>query len=475
MRSVLFLCVSLGCLSLAAPAEAAPSDDLRQAVSRAAALQGAVLLDAGADDGAALLGSSTPGVHGREVLFGNVAHYRYRLRVGSGEHDVITVHRVVREDRPGRPSRAARAVFMVHGDGWGFEAAFLSSIGSAFVPPEQSLAAYLAQEGVDVWGIDLRWAGVPADTRNFLFMRSWTLETHASDVGVGLGFARLMRLAGGNLAGSMHLLGWSRGAVVGYAYLNQEARLPKVLRNVDGFIPVDMAVRFSPQDAEQRQWACERYAALSEARQEGQLEGGLLGPAPGVMLQAIGQLAALVPNAPSPLVLDDIFGPGTGRPSNRKLAVVAAGATSVLFAPLNPVVPAYHLMGSTPDTLGLPEQLSFTQEGYMFEFGQRAAPYQSINEVVETEAWACGDIDVPYDDRLHEVKVPVLYVGAAGGVGRYGEHSVSLLGSRDVTIHIAGTRPAPERAADYGHADLFLADDARARVWKPMLQWIRAH
>ncbi|WP_426751235.1 hypothetical protein [Myxococcus sp. Y35] len=447
---------------------------MRHAVSRAAALQGVELLAAG-EDVAALLGSHNPSASERVVLFDNVAHYRYRLRVGAGEHDVVTLHRVVKEDWPWWPSRASRAVFMVHGDGWGFEAAFLSSAGSAHVPPEQSLAAYLAKEGVDVWGIDLRWAGVHQDTQDFRFMKRWTLETHASDVGVGLGVARLMRLAGGNFQGTMHLMGWSRGAVVSYAYLNQEARLPRTLRQVDGFIPVDMAVRFAPEHAQQQQWACERYAALSEARQEGQLEGGLLGPAPGVMLQTMGQLAALQPNEPSPLVQDDIFGPGTGRPTNRKLAIVAAGATSVLSAPLQPIVPAYHLFGSMPDALGLPEQLTFTQDGYMFEFGQRAAPYQSLNEVVETEAWACGAIDVPYDDRLHEVKVPVLYVGAAGGVGRYGVHSVSLLGSHDVTVHIVSTLPEAAHPLDYGHADLFLADDARVRVWKPMLQWIRTH
>lgn len=473
MRSVFFLCVSLACLSLAGSAQAAPSDDMRRAVSQAAALQGVTLAD-DAVSSAAFLGSSNPGGSERVALFGAVAHYRYRLRVGPTEHDVVTLHRVVKENGAWRPARSSRAVFMVHGDGWGFEAAFLSSVGSAYVPPEQSLAAYLAKEGVDVWGIDLRWAGVPEGTQDFRFMKNWTLETHATDVGVALGVARLMRLAGGNFLGNMHLLGWSRGAVVGYAYLNREALLPRALRQVDGFIPMDMAVRFGPRDAQQQAWACERFEALSDARREGRLEGGLLGPAPGMMLRAIGQLAASEPTAPSLLVEPDVFGPGTGRPTNRKLAVVAAGATSVLFAPLQPIVPGYHLLGSTPDAMGLPEQLTFTREGYLFEYGQRAAPYQSLNEVVETEAWACG-LDVPYDDRLRHVKVPVLYVGAAGGVGRYGEHSLTLLGSRDVTVLDIRTLPEAARALDYGHADLFLADDARVRVWRPLLQWVRAH
>jgi membrane protease subunit HflC len=31
------------------------------------------------------------------------------------------------------------------------------------------------------------------------------------------------------------------------------------------------------------------------------------------------------------------------------------------------------------------------------------------------------------------------------------------------------------RIADYGHADLFLANDAQALVWQPLLDWLRAH
>jgi hypothetical protein len=82
---------------------------------------------------------------------------------------------------------------------------------------------------------------------------------------------------------------------------------------------------------------------------------------------------------------------------------------------------------------------------------------------------------VPYDDHLERVKVPVLYVGAAGGVGRYGEFGLTLLGSQDVTVLLVRTLPEEARALDYGHADLFLADDARERVWQPLLQWVRSH
>jgi hypothetical protein len=464
MRFWFILCVSLASLAMGCGAESLELPDAPEQVGeQAEALEAEAWVDGDAGDTT------------RQPLSDGVAHYRRRVRVGEGPHDFITLHRVVREDAPWRPVRANRAVFMVHGDGWGFDAAFLSSVGSAYVPAGRSLAAFLAREGVDVWGIDLRWVGVPLDTQDFSFMKDWTLGTHAQDVGTGLRLARKARKAGGGARGSMHLLGWSRGAAVGYAYMNQEARLPPGQRRVDGFIPVDMVVRYAPEHAQQQAWACERHAVLSAARAAGRVEGGLLGPAPGVMLQAIGQLATLAPNAPTPLLPDDVFGPGTGRPTNRMVAIVSAAATGALLAPLQPITPGYHLMGGKLDATLLPAALAFiSQEGYLYEYARRSAPYQSFNEVVETEAWACG-LDVPYDDHLAQVTVPVLYVGAAGGVGHYGEHGLTLLGSQDTTTLIVRTLPEAARALDYGHADLFLADDATERVWKPLLQWVRTH
>jgi hypothetical protein len=55
--------------------------------------------------------------------------------------------------------------------------AFLASAGSAQVPVNHSLAAYLAEQGVDVWGIDLRWVGVPQEVTVFTFMAGWNMGT----------------------------------------------------------------------------------------------------------------------------------------------------------------------------------------------------------------------------------------------------------------------------------------------------------
>ncbi|RKH01642.1 hypothetical protein [Corallococcus carmarthensis] len=409
----------------------------------------------------------------REALAGGLAHYTWKVRVGTGKYDAVTVHRVVREARPWIPARSSRAVFMVHGDLWGFVPAFLTNTCVSTMPEDRSLAAYLASQDVDVWGLDLRWVGVPEAETDFQFMANWSLQTHVKDLGTGLALADVVRrLSGNGGEGRMFLLGWSRGATIGYAYLDGEAQRPRALRRVDGFVPMDMPVRFGPDAAQQRQWACERYEALQAARDEGRTEGGLLGPAPGTPVKLIGQLAAQNPNAPSPLATQG----ATGRPppTNRQFAVIAAGATAALLAPLQPLTPGYHLAGSVPDTAGLPNKTAYTSEPTLFDYLRLAVPYQSLNEVVETEAQLCG-LDVPYDDHLKDVKVPVLYIGAAGGVGRFGEYSTRLLGSTDVTRLIVRSRPEAERALDFGHADLFLARDARVRVWQPILQWLQAH
>ncbi|GMU07877.1 hypothetical protein [Corallococcus caeni] len=410
----------------------------------------------------------------REALGGGLAHYTWKVRVGTGKYDVIGVHRVVREARPWIPARSSRAVFLVHGDLWGFAPAFLTNTCVSTMPEDRSLAAFLASQDVDVWGLDLRWVGVPEEETDFEFMAAWSIQTHAKDLGTGLALADVVRRLSGNGGNDrMFLMGWSRGATIGYAYLDAESQRPRALRRVDGFVPMDMPVRFGPDAAQQQQWACERYELLNADRAMGRTEGGLLGPAPGIPVRHLGWAAAQDPNGLSLLAPGFVEQP---RPTNRQLAVIAAGDTATLLRPfkLQPLVPGYHLAGSVPDASGLPVKTAYTPEPTLFDYFQLAVPYQSLNEVVETEAQLCG-LDVPFDDHLQDVKVPVLYVGAAGGVGRYGEYSTRLLGSTDVTRLIVRSRGESERALDFGHADLFLARDARVRVWQPILQWLRAH
>ncbi|HEX5746758.1 MAG TPA: hypothetical protein VFZ09_10960 [Archangium sp.] len=396
----------------------------------------------------------------RRQLVDDLYEYSYRVRVGPGSYDTITLHRVVRELGPWAPVRTQKSIFLVHGDALGFRGAFLSSAGSAAVPASQSIAVFLARKGVDVWGIDLRWVNVPAGTTDFSFMKDWNLGLHARDVGKGLYLARGWRAYTGAGSGRIALLGWSRGATVSYAYLNEETQQPPDNRHVSGFIPVDMAYAFAPGATQERQAACQTHAALAQAQASGQYEGGMLG----LTLQGLAGLAISQPTAPSSLLAGS---------TNREVALLFGAATHAFQTP--PVIPAYHWTGGQFSAEGLPTGLSWTDERFFFDTLLQASPYQSIGEQVDTLAMWCGAPDVPYDDNLAQVRVPVLYVGAAGGVGGYGLHSLSLLGSTDVSAHVVQRLPGTYRAVDYGHADLFLAGDAQSAVWTPLLDWVQRH
>ncbi|QRN96128.1 hypothetical protein JRI60_45085 [Archangium violaceum] len=396
----------------------------------------------------------------RRQLVDDIFEYSFHLRVGPGTYDRITVHRVVREVTQGVPAHSQESVFLVHGDVWGFRGAFLASAGSAAVPRQQSFAIFLAQRGVDVWGIDLRWVNVPANTADFSFMKDWNLGLHAQDLGTGLAVARGVHELNATVKGGKTvLLGWSRGAAVSYAYLNEEAKLPPGKRRVSGFIPVDMPYKLAPGDEAQRQAACQSYTALAQQQAAGQYEGG----ATGGLLQALGAGAIAQPDAPS-------FLPGL---TNRQAALMAGQATFALQSPA--IIPAYHFAGGQFGADGLPTGTTWTRERYFYDFLLQASTYQSIGEQVDTLALWCGTPDVPYDDYLSQVKVPVLYVGAEGGFGHFGTYSTSLLGSTDVTVHLQQRFPAEARVLDYGHADLFLADDAQDSVWPRILDWMRYH
>lgn len=396
----------------------------------------------------------------RRVLVGDVVEYSFRVQVGPGPYDVIGIHRVVRESAPGVPVRTKEAVLMAHGDAWDFDGAFLASVASPAVPDERALPIFLAQNGVDVWGIDFRWTQVPAGTTNFAFLQDWGIETDAQDLGIALGIARAGRLFTGNGLSKIHLLGWSRGGIVGYAYLNAETQLPRGLRQVDGFIPVDIFLKTDVEEL--RTAACARYQGLVAA-----MAGGAYQNETGGLFAALGTLAKLDPNGPS-----QVF-PGSGLTNYQ--AALLVGVATFQFA--NPV-PFYHFVGGTFDAQGLPTGLSYTDVPAWLDFIVGTSPYQPNKVVADTEAAICDDTavaDVAFDDNLDQIKVPVLYVGAGGGFGQYGVYTTTLLGSTDVTAHVPSLVPAEARLFDLGHADIFHARDAQTLFWQPILSWIQAH
>ena len=105
--------------------------------------------------------------------------------------------------------------------------------------------------------------------------------------------------------------------MIGYAYLNAESQLPLGLRNVDGFIPVD--IYFKTNDEEFRQAACRRSEAEEASYDAGQYQN-----ASGTLVQTIATLAATNPTGASPVF------PGL---TNHQAALLVGEATFVIFPP----------------------------------------------------------------------------------------------------------------------------------------------
>jgi pimeloyl-ACP methyl ester carboxylesterase len=391
----------------------------------------------------------------RQHLVDHIYEYSYVISTGNDQYHRVGVHRVVQEEN-GQPQPCDQALFMVHGDGWAFNAAFLSETSSS-----NSLPVFLARRGVDVWGIDLGWTLVPSNTTDFTFMQNWGLQRDIDDLEQALSFARSVRTQTGSPNNRLVLLGWSRGGWIGFALLNQESQERMEQRNVRAYIPVENS--FKVQNPAFRATMCD-FADGTGA----DLAAGIYAYDNTSIVQ-LGQLAISDPNGVSP-----IFGP----PYTNLSASLALGAATYQFEPPNFAAEFYHFVGGTfpgGNIWGIPDGLVYTTIPEWNNFLASASPFEAVRMEHDTYTISCGDTRTPFDNHLNDIMVPVLYVGAGGGFGPNGLYTLSFLGSQDVSSFIVSFYPPEQAAFDFGHADLFHAQDAADLVWSPIYQWLSQH
>ena len=71
--------------------------------------------------------------------------------------------------------------------------------------------------------------------------------------------------------------------------------------------------------------------------------------------------------------------------------------------------------------------------------------------------------------------MPVYNRRTIGGVGRYGEYVLGLLGSSHTESLLVSTHPPGEILLDLSHIDLFETCNTPELAWQPLLGWIRGH
>ncbi len=390
----------------------------------------------------------------RSMLSSDIAHYQILVRLGNGPYDIVRIHRVVREARRYRPVRTSGNVFMVHGSSQDFDDIFLRP--GVDTPDEQNSSPYfLASQNIDVWGIDLGWTMVPLETTDFSSFQDWGTTKDTGHVMKSMAIARLVRGLTRQGFGRMNLLGFSYGGYLAYSAAIKETQQHWILRDIKGIIPTDWAMLYAPEDDEYRRNICNNGRAAEENYLDGVYQ-----TSNGAAFAAVGEAALSEPTGDSP------FAPGL---TNYQFAIVAAA----LPGP-SPQAPNWHFLGGEFDGQ-TPTGLLYTDTERWFKLLVSLAPHQPTYNAVEGFSKFCEENVATIEEQLGELRIPILYLGAAGGFGEQGVYSTSVTRSKDVSIHIASKQPDELRAIDYGHADIFMADDAAQMVWEPLRNWLVNH
>jgi pimeloyl-ACP methyl ester carboxylesterase len=387
----------------------------------------------------------------RTVLHDDIVHYRFDVRVGPGQFDVIRLHRVVKEPQPHHPIRTVDGVLLLPGQPNSFEAIFMAPLISSVPAWDRSIAIFLAENNIDAWGMDYGWALVPAETTDFDFMKGWGVEKDTRHAEVALSLARQIRGITDQGFDPLHVLGFSYGGIIAYSLAGEETQQSHLLRNVKGIVVGDVALKFKEKSLRD-------YYCSDIAQYQSMLEAGVYNDDTGVFLKQVSDLALSSPDDGSPIV------PGF---TNYQLALVFGASTGLLNGQF------WHFVGGYLDANEIPSDLRFTEARLWLDLLQNLPPHCTVQADFDVDATFCGKPNVPFDDHLGEISVPILFLGTGGGFGETGYYTTTLTASKDVTkftVSITG-----DRATDFGHADLFLSKDAEGLAWRPILNWLKAH
>jgi hypothetical protein len=392
--------------------------------------------------------ATAPAFH-REHVRGDLYHYTLDLPAGRGANAVIRVHRVVREIAPFVPRHATSAAMLLHGDFSTFTTNFVPSTGAGLAP-------YLAGQGVDVWGVDRRWTTTATDG-DLSDFGGMGVAQDVSDIRTALAFARATRIATGDGGGALALVGFSHGAQLAYTYAAMNGA-----PDIDALVALDFYGGFGAAEADVRAATCDASDAEYGYVADGETDS------PNDFFIEAGTLARTAPDDSSPL-FDGL--------TNRAVMLTLVGQTYQFAS----YAPFYHLLAPTLDGDGNPTGLRSTTEATSNAWLEHAPPHESMLEAADLDALLCSDGARPVSAPLANIRVPLLYIGAAGGVGQLGVAATTKVRSRDVTTMVVsldgggGGVNDPDRPGEYGHGDLLFAADAEVRAWRPLAAWLAAH
>ena len=248
----------------------------------------------------------------------------------------------------------------------------------------------------------------------------------------------------------MILSGYSNGVISSVALVNEETQLPASLRQVGGYIPIDLPIKMEPGLLR------DGVTGLVEGYYRPSYEAGQYQE--NNSFPPTAELIRCCVNDPSPV------------PGLTNLQYVLYGMCSPMFGA---EASGFHYWAGVFDDNGVPTGLRYTTLDMWLDFMTAAPPYEPMVWGLEWLSYAAGISETPYDDHLGEICVPILNVTPAGGFADATLYGVSLLGSTDKQTLMPGLGlPVMEEVA---HIDIFTAQNAPALVWQPILDWIVSH
>ncbi len=382
----------------------------------------------------------------RQHLVGDLYHYQLDVRVGATANAIVRVHRVVRERAPGVPVPTTRAVMLLHGDFANFVTNFTPTLGTP-ASSAPGLAPYLAARAIDVWGVDRRWT-LPSSDGDISDLGSMGVAQELGDIETALALARATRAITDDDGAPITLAGFSHGGELAYAYAAGNGR------HIDALAILDVYYDLAPADADAQAFACANASAEAAALAAGTIDSD------NSLFVAAGQLDRSAPADPSPIF----------PPYSNQGALFTFVGTTYQFAPYTP---AYHLAAPILDSDGNVTALRESTEDAVSAWFAGAPPHQSEHEAADLDAIWCGGS--AGRAPLANIRVPLIYIGAAGAFGAHGLYSTTRVSSTDVTTLVVHRFGAARVAEDFGHGDLLYATDAPALAWRPLASWLATH
>lgn len=347
----------------------------------------------------------------------NIVELNKIIRVGKGQFDKIGIHRITKNVH--KYSRAT--VVMVPGSNSDFDTSFFK------------MAPFLANRGVDVWGIDFRYSFVPNDINSnpyclaadCSFFKDQDTDLHVSDLDIVVKIAELTAKDG-----KVFLLGFSQGAYFAYKYASQYSDLK-------GIIPIDIAYNIDPANTE----------VIANANTD--VIARLAKIANGIYYEDvltekfIANQAFQNPDGPSPVI------PGL---TNKQAFLFALTATFQL--------PGFNVPGFRYNQ-GTIAGLALTDYNLMISQTEKLNSFQSILPLTELEQQY-----IEPTPSIPNVTAPILHVAAEFGFGTFGFYTPDRISAfnNDVTKFLV---------PDYGHADVVYSNTAETDVWNTICKWIK--